>query len=311
MRRRHALLGFCCACATPRIGRSADTKSQSPAATIEIAPGVHVRHGVVEDASAGNGDAIANIGFVVGGHSVAVIDPGGSMHDGLALRARIRDVTDKPVRHVILSHVHPDHVFGAAAFRQDAPSFVGHAALPDALRARGEFYQRGLNELLGDGAAGDIVMPDRLVTGQDSIDLGGGRVLTLRAHPVAHTNCDLSVLDGSTGAWFSGDLLFVGRIPSLDGSLRGWIAELEALQSLPATHAVPGHGPVRVSWPGASVDELRYLRVLLRDVAALIARGGGIEQAVEAANDERSRWTLFDDYNGRNATEAFKELEWE
>ena len=148
-----------------------------------------------------------------------------------------------------------------------------------------------------------------LVTSRDRIDLGG-RVLELRAHPVAHTDCDLSVLDTATRTFLAGDLLFVNRVPALDGSLDGWIALLEALQDIPAGQAVPGHGPVCVKWPAASADELRYLRVLRRDVAALIARGADIEEAPQAAREERARWTLFDDYNGRNATEAFKELEW-
>jgi glyoxylase-like metal-dependent hydrolase (beta-lactamase superfamily II) len=178
------------------------------------------------------------------------------------------------------------------------------------LRARGDFYRHGLESLLGPGRAGDIVLPNRLVTDRDSIDLGG-RILHLRAHPVAHTNCDLSALDEATGTWLAGDLLFVNRVPSLDGSLHGWIDELEASRMLPASWAVPGHGPVRVPWPAGSDDQLRYLRTLRRDVSALIERGGQIEQAPLAAADERAHWVLFDDYNGRNATEAFKELEWQ
>ncbi len=279
-------------------------------ATTEVAAGVHVRHGIIEDADSSNGDAIANIGFVVGGHSVAVIDPGGSLHDGLALRARIQEVTAKPVRHVILSHVHPDHVFGAAAFRLDEPSFIGHAALPAALLARGEFYRRGLESMLGEGAAGDVIIPERLVSERVDIDLGD-RILTLRAHPAAHTSCDLSALDNRTSTWFAGDLLFVGRIPSLDGSLRGWIGELESLLHMPAAQVVPGHGPVSVNWPAAADDHLRYLRVVRRDVSRIIAGGGRIDQIQEVAREERSRWALFDDYNGRNATVAFKELEWD
>ena len=304
MRRRHALLGLCCAGAWPALRGLAATPGL---VTVEIAPGLHVRRGVDEDASPANRDAIANLGFVVGRDSVAVFDPGGSLADGLALRDRIRAVTDRPIRYVLLSHVHPDHIFGAAAFRPDAPSFVGHASLPAALQARGAFYADGLSSVTGDHET--IVIPDRLVSGVDQIDLGD-RVLQLRAHPVAHTNCDLSALDMKTGTWLSGDLVFVGRVPSLDGNLQGWIAELEALRDLPARKIVPGHGPVRVDWPAATDDILRYLRALRTDVAALIAGGGGIEQAPEAAAAERSRWRLFDDYNGHNATEAFKELEW-
>ena len=74
---------------------------------------------------------------------------------------------------------------------------------------------------------------------------------------------------------------------------------------------VPGHGSVS-NWPGALDDERRYLEKLAADVGALVARGERIKVASEtAAASERARWQLFDDYNARNATAAFSEMEWE
>ncbi len=281
------------------------------AALTEVAPGVHVRPGLDEDATPGNDDAIANIGCIVGESSVAVIDPGGSQRDGERLRAAIRAVTDRPIRYVILSHVHPDHIFGSGAFEQDDPVFVGHARLPGALRERGDYYRRGLSRILGPEAAGDYVLPTMTVAETAEIDLGD-RVLQLHAHGAAHSDTDLSIIDRQTATLWAADLLFVRRIPSLDGSLTGWLRELEALKSVPAIRAVPGHGPPSVPWPGGAADEERYLRTLLRDTRALIAAGGDIGSAPEkVAQDERGRWALFDAYNGHNATVAFKELEWE
>src|SRR5919197_6673711 len=108
--RRHVLAGGVCLCCLPSIARAAAF------ATREIAPGIHVRRGVDEEATPGNADAIANAGFVVGQESVLVFDPGGSLADGAALRAAVRAATHLPIRHVVMSHAHPDHIFGAGAF---------------------------------------------------------------------------------------------------------------------------------------------------------------------------------------------------
>jgi hypothetical protein len=64
-------------------------------------------------------------------------------------------------------------------------------------------------------------------------------------------------------------------------------------------------------WPAALADERRYLQTLASDVRGLVARGEPISAAGTAAGSERARWELFDDYNTRNATAAFSEIEWE
>jgi quinoprotein relay system zinc metallohydrolase 2 len=281
-------------------------------AVIEIAAGVFVHSGVHEEASPATGDAIANIGFILGDDAVAVIDPGGSAREGRQLRAAIRALTDRPIRYVILTHVHPDHIFGAAAFGNDRPDFVGHAKLPDALAQRGDYYLRRLREALGDEAEGsEVVAPTVLVSDRLDLDLGGRR-LTLRAHGPAHTDKDLTIFDEKTRTFWLADLLFVDRIPVIDGSLVGWLKELREVTAIPADRAVPGHGPVSVQWPGAAEPERRYLEAVARDTRATIKSGVGIADAWRhVANSERGRWLLFDDYHPRNVTAAYKELEWE
>jgi quinoprotein relay system zinc metallohydrolase 2 len=270
-----------------------------------------VSSGRDEDASTANGGAIANIGFIIGKDSVATLDAGGSLEDGQTLRAAIRARTRLPIRYVILSHVHPDHVFGASAFLEDKPEFVGHARLPNALALRGDYYRARLESELGKGRAGAVVAPTMLVEGTRNIDLGG-RVLTLAAHPTAHTDNDLSVFDTETATLLASDLLFVRRVPSLDGSLRGWLRELQGLKSIRAARAVPGHGPASVDWPSSAAALERYLNTLLTETRAAIARGVTIEEAVNVVGQaERGNWALFDDYHGRNVTQAYKELEWE
>jgi quinoprotein relay system zinc metallohydrolase 2 len=283
----------------------------APASVAEVAPGVFVRQGIDQDATVENGDGIANIGFIIGADAVAVIDPGGSREDGEALREAVLARTSRPIRYVVMTHGHPDHVFGGSAFAADKPVFIGHVHLPGMLIDRGDFYRDRLAEVLGHARTGDFVLPTVLVEDRAALDLGG-RILELEAHGVAHTDGDLTVLDRQTGTLWTGDLLFVGRVPSLDGSLTGWLKELDALKALPATHAVPGHGPPFVPWPDAAVDEQRYLVTLAAEIRALLAKGGDIETAVATVGlSERDKWTLFDDYNGHNVTVAFKQLEWE
>jgi quinoprotein relay system zinc metallohydrolase 2 len=279
--------------------------------TTEIARGIHIRRGAHEIASVQNEDAIANVGFIVGRDSVAVLDSGGSLNDGERLRRSIRNVTELPIRYVVMSHVHPDHIFGAGAFLRDKPAFVAHAQLPHALAQRGEYYRERLEEVLGRGNAGPIVQPTRLVRDRTQIELGG-RLLELRAHAVAHTSNDLSVVDSQTGTLFASDLLFVGRTPSLDGSLKGWLQELSMLGSINAKQAVPGHGPASVDFASAASKLRQYLETLLRETRQAIADGVDIDAAPETvATSERKNWTLFDEYHGHNVTQAYKELEWE
>src|SRR5512139_3503184 len=92
----------------------------------EIAPGNYVHYGTHEERTRDNRGDQANIGFIVGERCVAVVDTGGSFALGAALREAIHAVTRLPVCYVVLTHVHPDHFFGAAAFRADNPQYVGH-----------------------------------------------------------------------------------------------------------------------------------------------------------------------------------------
>lgn len=286
-----------------------------PLPVSEVAPGIYAFKGAVADMDEANHGDIANLAFVIGHDAVAVIDTGGSLDEGKRFKAAIEQITKLPIRFVIYTHVHPDHIFGAAAFAAPGVTFVGHQRLPDEFAARGTYYIKALERMIGaDAAAGSTIIEPKFQLGagrEANIDLGG-RMLTVHAHDTAHTDTDLSIYDKQSQTLFAGDLLFVDRIPSLDGSVTGWLKELGYLKHIPAARVVPGHGPVSAPWPQAAEPEIRYLTALKTQVRAAIKQGVGIAKAsTTLLEEERKNWLLFDDYNAHNLTVAYKAMEWE
>ena len=291
------------------------TCAATPAFAIDqVATGVFVHAGKQLALDAPGHDDIANIGFIVGTRCVAVIDTGGSVRTGKALRDAIRQHTALPVCYVVNTHVHVDHVLGNAAFRDDKPQFVGHARLRAALARSRDFF---LREFAGDfdapASADQIVGPDLEVKDIVELDLGD-RKLRLRAWPVAHTDCDLTVFDEASNTLWTGDLLFRERIPVIDASAKGWLAAIDELGKIPAKTVVPGHGKIGHDLAAALAPERHYLEALVTAVRADIAEGKSLNDAVVAmqvAAGEKSHWLLWDSAHAHNVARVYQELEWE
>jgi len=278
----------------------------------DIGDGVYVHHGKHLDIDTGYQGDICNISVIVGSKGVAVIDTGGSLKVGIALRSAIAQITRLPILYVINTHVHPDHIFGNAAFIADRPQFVGHAKLATAMKLRQEAYDKLNVKYLGADAKGsEMVLPTLEVKDTLVLDLGD-RTLKLTAYPPAHTNTDITVIDSKTSTLFTGDLLFTERTPVLEGDIKGLITVLDVLKTYDVKQVVPGHGAQTKDWQGAISNEQRYLNILLADIRANIKKGISMSDTMNtAAAGERDKWVLFDVANRRNVNTLYPQLEWE
>jgi quinoprotein relay system zinc metallohydrolase 2 len=310
--RKVFLYGLFALAASP-ILRSISARAEDSLELSEVAPGVFVHQGVYELQSPENKGDMANASFVVGDDAVAVIDTLGSASAGRALRNSIRAVTDKPIKYVINTHMHPDHVFGNTAFKGDNPAFVANHKLARGLAARADRYVAMNKQMMGADAfeGSEVILPTLSVDDSLTLDLGG-RPLRLETQRTAHTDNDLTITDTATDTLFLGDLLFSAHVPTLDGSIKGWLALIDDLKTRKVARVIPGHGPHAMELPGALEPEQRYLTAIATDVRESIKEGKTLEDAIKTAGyEERNGWKLFDQYHVRNVTAAFAELEWE
>lgn len=288
---------------------------QTPATTLpvkEVTTGVYVHFGKHQFPDSKNHGEIANLGFIVGQKCVAVIDSGGNPDQGLALKQAVTETTQTPICYVINTHVHPDHIYGNSAFKAAGVNFVGHHKLAAAMAARGSYYLgKAAEQLEVKLSAADLIAPDIEVKDSLKLDLGG-RILTLTAHPSAHTDNDLSVYDEKTQTLWLSDLLFTEHVPTLDGSLKGWLGEIDKLEKRSFRYVIPGHGELVTDWPQSMQAQKHYLTLLLTEIRAAIKQGRHLEDAVQSVGySEKNNWALFDEYHRKNVTTAFAELEWE
>ncbi|GAA2226445.1 MBL fold metallo-hydrolase [Streptomyces indiaensis] len=191
-------------------------------------------------------------GLVVGEDAALVIDPGSSLAEGAKVREQARALAGHRVTHLALTHPHFDHVFGAAALT-DVEVFgaVGVDAVLTRVRDREEMradaVRNGLAAETAEEAAQRLAAPGHLVSGEWTLDLGGGRQVLLANVGPGHTAHDLAVLvPGDPEVVFCGDLVEESGEPQAgrDAVPSQWPAALDRLLGLGGEDAVyvPGHG---------------------------------------------------------------------
>ena len=299
-----AVLLVACAAAPALIAGHAGTPAVRLASGVYMVPGAP---GVPDEQNQGR---IGNAGFIVGETGVLAIDTGTSYAQGRALLQAIGQVTDKPVREVLVTQVHPEFVFGGAAFRERGIPVVMHDEAARLMTSRCSVCLRQLRVSVGDEPLqGTTTYPaDRSFTAPHAVQ-SLGRTVQVLYYGHSSGPGDIAVFDESSGVLFAGGLLDNQRIPDIqDADLKGWKRALAALRSLPLRQVVPGHGPATSPALISTVE--RYL-VQLEDRARALAQAGTDLMAVPdaAALPEFASWAQYDTIHPRNATIAYLRFE--
>ncbi|MFE0358378.1 MBL fold metallo-hydrolase [Streptomyces nigra] len=198
------------------------------------------------------------VGLVAGEGAALAVDAGSSLAEGARLRTQAQWLTGHRVTHLALTHPHFDHVFGAAAFAgAEVYGPVGMETVLAGRHAREELradaVRHGLDAAAAEEAADALVVPRHPVSGEWTLDLGGGRQVLLANVGPAHTAHDLVVLvpgrlPGDPEVVFCGDLVEESGEPQAgpDAVPSHWPAALDRLLDLGGEDAlyVPGHGAV-------------------------------------------------------------------
>ncbi len=287
-----------------------------PVRARNVAPDIWFVEGQAAMGSAANRNFISNAGFVVTGDGVVVIDALGSPTLAEELIAEIRRVTPQPIRFVIVTHYHADHIYGLQAFKAAGATIVAHRAGldyigSDTARLRLEASRQDLFPWIDEKTR--VLGADRWLDADDTSLRVGSVEFQIRHVGPAHTSEDLVVYLPQRGVMFAGDVVFQGRIPFVgQADSRQWIASLTQLMAIKARLVVPGHGPLS-SDPAADLDLTRAYLVYLRKTMGDAARELEPFDAAYARTDwsRFEHLPLFKAVNRMNAYNTYLLMEWQ
>ena len=252
----------------------------------------------------------ANAGFVIGDDGVIVIDTLTGDEVGRHLLQEIRKLTNLPVKFVVNTHYHGDHVAGNKVFTDIGARVLAHRNVrrwihPENLRMLGDNPKPQLKSYVE-----QFVAPT--VSYTDAVDLYlGSRVVQVRSFP-GHTGGDSVVILPDAKTVFGGDLVWRNIVPNtVDGSTKPWIQTLDTLANAYAGYTfVPGHGDVSTAQDVTTFrDYLTTVQKLVADARASGKSGAAITQAVMPVLTEKyGQWDGFGYLAPRNIAEAEAEL---
>ncbi len=267
----------------------------------------------------------SNAGFVVTDEGVVVFDALGTPALGYRLIQRIREVTDKPIKKVVISHYHADHIYGLQAFKEhgDKPEviaqrqaigYVGGSRVTQGEAAQRRLQQRreALFPWVDENTY--LVPPDTTFENDYTFKLGG-LTFEIRHLGPAHAPADSIMLIKEPGILFSGDVIYKGRVPFLDSpetDVRNWLKGLEYLANLQPAPAyfIPGHGDADRDLARSLVFTQDYIEFVINAMTKALKNLQPFDQAYKNTDwSEYENMPAFKASNRGNAYRVYLELE--
>lgn len=274
-------------------------------------------HGDSGVASQSNRGYTSNAGFIVTSAGVVVVDALGTPQLAREMLAAIRAVTRQPIRRVIVTHYHADHVYGLQVFQAAGAEIwarsEGQAYIASDL-ARERLAQRRVDLAPWVDETTRVLPADRWIgfegTDTEKFTFGGVNFrLVTGGH--AHAPDDLMLLVEGDGVLFAGDLYFSGRLPFVvDGNTRGWLAAIDRMQVLGAKVVVPGHGKASSDVAADLALTGGYLRFLRTELGRAVQGMQTFDEAYEQIDwSQYAGLPTFEAANRKNAYTVYLELE--
>jgi glyoxylase-like metal-dependent hydrolase (beta-lactamase superfamily II) len=275
--------------------------------------------GNVAVADAYNRGWTGNAGFVVTDDGVVVIDALGTPKLGKRIIATIKTVTDKPIRYLIVTHNHPDHAYGAIAFKRlGGVTIISHEGAEQYFNSgRWETSVEFRRSIIApDMQDFEFVLPDIAIDGdvfsRHNIVVGG---VTFEMYNVGphHSFGDLVVHQVEDKIVWVSDLAFNGRTTFIgDGNSQQALTSIDWLATtFPDVRLmVPGHGSAQTA-PFPMVEKTRsYIERLRKIMAQAIEDDLELQDAIEQANfDDWKNTRLYGANQPANASFIYRELE--
>ncbi len=258
-----------------------------------------------------------NTGVIIGDDCVLIVDTQATPDMAADVIARIRSVTDKPVKYVVLSHYHAVRVLGASAYgadhilaSQDTYDLIVERGKEDMASEIGRFPRlfKGVDSIPG------LTWPTMTFTGKMTLYLGELEVQLLQLGR-GHTKGDTVVWLPKEKILFAGDLVEYGATPYTgDAYLTDWPGTLDRLEALGAKAVVPGRGDALMT-PQAVAEGISGTRDFISDlfnaVKSEAKAGRDLNAAYRAAHQQLSsaygHWVIFDHCLPFDVTRAYDE----